>query len=77
MAIEVLSPTKQSPMIFPGRTAASVPTPAAGTVTLFQEAGALKQKDSSGTVIDLTETGSGGGSGLTHGQVMRRLELLG
>jgi hypothetical protein len=50
-----------SKLELPEIAAASVPTPAAGTVTLFTESGVLKQKDSSGTVKDLSATGGGGG----------------
>ncbi|HXG83180.1 MAG TPA: hypothetical protein VNI84_04045 [Pyrinomonadaceae bacterium] len=40
----------------PNVTAASVPTPGAGMIVVFSEAGKLKQKDSAGTVTDLTQT---------------------
>lgn len=45
------------------RTAASVPTPPAGTVTLFIDVanGHVSQKDDTGAVLDLTATGGGGG----------------
>lgn len=45
------------------RSAASVPTPAAGTVTLFIDIanGHVSQKDDTGAVLDLTATGGGGG----------------
>lgn len=37
-------------------SAASVPTPASGTLTIFSEGGNLKQKDSTGAVKDLSNT---------------------
>lgn len=43
-------------------TASSVPTPASGTLTIFSEGNKLKQKDSTGAVSDLTQTG-----GITDG----------
>jgi hypothetical protein len=50
-------------LILSERTAASVPTPAAGTVTLFVDIanGHVSQKDDAGVVTDLTLTGGGGG----------------
>lgn len=54
--------------------AASVPTPAAWTLTVFADTdNKLKQKDSSGVVTDLTATWWGGGWGLTEQQVLARL----
>lgn len=73
MAIESLSPKKEITLTLVDRTSASVPTPASGTVTIFSEGGILKQKDSAGVVTLVTNDVGGG---LSHGQVLRRLELL-
>lgn len=51
--------------------ASSVPTPPAGTVTVFVDVadGEVKKKDDTGTVTSLE---GGGGSGLTQAQVLAR-----
>lgn len=57
--MEINSPTLKA------RTAASVPTPEAGTVTLFVDSatGNASQKNDAGTVLDLGAAGGGGGGG--------------
>lgn len=51
-------------------SAASVPTPPSGTVTVFCDSadGEVKKKDDTGTVTSL----EGGGGGLTQAQVLTR-----
>ncbi len=49
----------------PDVTAAGVPTPGAGLIVVFSEAGKLKQKDSTGTVTDLTQTAAVSGTKLS------------
>lgn len=50
----------QLPIEIPDVVAGNVPTPGSGYLIIFSEGGKLKQKDSAGTVTDLTLTGSGG-----------------
>lgn len=52
-------------VIMENRTAASVPTPITGSVTIFMENDVLKQKDSSNIVKDLSATGSTSPGGST------------